>query len=273
MPPRTVQNAAAIPTVGRTQKAIPRPGAIFDPVARALDAIGERWMLVLIRQLLIGPKGFQELRQRTGIAPRVLSARLRQLVSEGFVESLTRDGRSLYAVSERGRSLEPIVSALARWWIHEGIADLSIDVGRFTETSPQSILESLPFLLREDRAREATVVFEIRLEGEGGGVWRVAIDRGRCEVSRGFAERADVRYTADARAWCAVALGLLDARDAVKQGLMTKDGGREALDHFFDQVSTPLEVTSAADFSSATTPLSKTSKSSKTGEPGDRSHS
>ena len=84
--------------------AIPRPGGIFDPVARALDVIGERWTLVLVRQLFSGPKGFQELRVRTGIAPRVLSARLRQLVAQGFVETVSERGRSLYAVTARGRS-------------------------------------------------------------------------------------------------------------------------------------------------------------------------
>ncbi len=64
-----------------------RPAQIFDPVARALDVIGDRWSLVLVRQLLAGAKGFQELRVRTGIAPKVLSSRLRQLRSDGFVET------------------------------------------------------------------------------------------------------------------------------------------------------------------------------------------
>ena len=64
-----------------TQGAVPRPAAIYDPVARSLDVIGDRWSLVLVRQLLLGPKGFQELRMRTGIAPRVLSSRLKDLVT------------------------------------------------------------------------------------------------------------------------------------------------------------------------------------------------
>jgi DNA-binding HxlR family transcriptional regulator len=228
---------ASRPEPTRALPAVPRPGEIFDPVARALDVIGDRWTLVLVRQLIGGPKGFSELRQRTGIAPRVLSSRLKQLASDGFIESTARTGRSLYAVSERGRSLEPIIASLARWWIHHGIEDLDVDVGRFDETSPQSILEALPFLLREERAQGVDVVFEIRLEGEGGGVWSVAIHDGRCEVTRGFAERADVRYTADARAWCGVALGVLDARDVVKRGLLTKDGAAKALDHYFHRVS------------------------------------
>lgn len=228
-----------------TQKrgVFPTPGQIFDPVARALEVIGDRWTLVLIRQLLGGPKGFQELRMRTGIAPRVLSGRLRQLVDDGFVESVQEGTRSLYGVSQRGRSLEPIVASIARWWIHDGIEDLDIDVVRFTETSAQSVIESLPFLLREERARDANVTFEIRLTGEGGGVWTVKIQANHCTVQPGFADHADVRYTADARIWCGVALGLIDAREAVKHGGMTKDGGKPAMDHYFHQVARSADTT------------------------------
>lgn len=222
------------------RREIPEPGTIFDPVARALDVIGDRWTLVLVRQLLAGPRGFQELRQRTGIAPRVLSGRLRRLRQAGFVDTRTEGSRSLYAATDRGRSLEPIVSELATWWVRHGIEDLQIDVGRFNETSPQSIFEALPFLLREENARGANVVFEVRLTGGGGGVWTVAIEQGHCRVENRFAERADVRYTADARAWCGVALGLLDPRDAMKQGLLTKDGDKAALDHYFHQPSQPI---------------------------------
>jgi DNA-binding HxlR family transcriptional regulator len=216
---------------------VPRPAGIFDPVARALEVIGDRWTLVLVRQLLGPPRGFQELRVRTGIAPRVLSSRLRDLIEAGFVETRGEGGRPLYALTEQGRSLEPIIAAIARWWVRQGIAQLDIDTARFTETSAQSILESLPFLLREDRAQGVDVTFEIRLTGAGGGVWTVHIHDGRCDVAPGFAERADVRYTAEAGVWCGVALGLADARDLYKRGLMTKDGGREAMDHFFMQIS------------------------------------
>src|SRR5690606_19160866 len=144
--------------------------------------------LVLIRHLLGGPKGFQELRVRTGIAPRVLSARLRQLVEEGWVEQIGVRGRSRYAVTAAGRTLEPIVAALARWWVRHAMEEHVADVGPFTETSAQSILEALPFLLRDERASDADVTFEIRLSGPGGGVWTVRIRDGACTVTRGFAE-------------------------------------------------------------------------------------
>lgn len=213
--------------------AIPSPKGIYDPVARSLDVIGDRWSLVLVRHLLLGPKGFQELRQRTGIAPRVLSSRLRDLTSNGFVVARSQGG---YDLTELGRSLEPIVSSIARWFTGHGFAALKLNSQSFTETSPQSIIESLPFLLREEVARDAKVTFEIRLTGQGGGVWSVAIDHGQCDVREGFAEHADVRYTADSQVWCAMALGLADARDLVKRGLVTKDGGPAAMDHYFDQI-------------------------------------
>jgi DNA-binding HxlR family transcriptional regulator len=194
---------------------------------------------VLVRHLLLGPKGFQELRQRTGIAPRVLSSRLRDLAANGLVESAGDGSRSPYRLSERGRTLEPIVAAVARWFTREGARALQIDGARFTETSPQSIIESLPFLLREDRARDANVTFEIRLTGDGGGVWTVRIVDGHCTVQPDFAERADVRYTADAQVWCGVALGIADARDVVKRGLMTREGSGRAMDHYFHQIYHP----------------------------------
>jgi DNA-binding HxlR family transcriptional regulator len=220
----------------RPSKTIPKPAGIFDPVARALEAVGDRWTLVLVRHLLSGPRGFQQLRQRTGITPRVLSARLREMVAIGVVESRSVGARSQYALTEQGRSLEPVVVAIGRWWIERGLELLGVDGRRFTDTSANSVIESLPFMVREDRARDVDLTFEIRLEGEGGGVWVVRVHDGTCSVTPGFAEGADVRYTADAQIWCGVALGLIDARETFQRGLMTKEGGRAALDHFFHQV-------------------------------------
>jgi DNA-binding HxlR family transcriptional regulator len=216
--------------------AIPRPEGIFDPVARALEVIGDRWTLVLVRQLLANSRGFQELRQRTGIGARVLSSRLRELVEKGFVKTVAEGSRSVYALTEEGRSLEPILVAIGRWWIQRGLEALGIDAQRFNETSAQSVLEALPFMVREDRAQAVDLTFEIRLEGPSGGVWTVRIHDGLCTVHPGFAGRADVRYTADAKVWCSVALGLLDARDVYRRGLLAKEGGRWAMDHYFHQV-------------------------------------
>jgi DNA-binding HxlR family transcriptional regulator len=219
----------------RPKASIPKPDGIFDPVARALDLIGERWTLVLVRHLLLSPLGFQELRQRTGIAPRVLSTRLRQLGERGWLESRAEGTRSVYALTDMGRTLEPIVAAIARWWVFYAMEASSVAPDQFTETSAQSIVESLPFLLREN-APPGRIVFELRLTGTGGGVWSVAVDDRDVKVRAGFAEGADVRYTAEAAVWCGVALGVVDARDTVKRGLMTKEGGRQSLAHYFHSI-------------------------------------
>ena len=229
--------SSASPTERRPEPL--RPAQIFDPVARALDVIGDRWSLVLVRQLLIGPKGFQDLRVRTGIAPRVLSSRLRQMQENDFVETEQEGSRRRYRVTDKGRSLEPIVASIARWWVRAGISALDVDPNRFTETSAQSVMEALPFLLREERSAGQHVVFEIRLTGAGGGVWTVAIRDGQCFVRPEFAEGADVRYTATARDWCGVALGVIDAKQAVRDGRLHKEGGPQALDEFFHQIARP----------------------------------
>ena len=164
--------------------AIPKPEGIFDPVARALEAIGDRWTLVLLGQLLSGPRGFQELRQRTGIAPRVLSSRLRELVESGFVRTVSQGSRSVYTLTEEGSGLEPVIQSIGRWWIERGKEVLGVDTERFTETSAQSVLEALPFMLDRERSHDADISFEIRLEGPGGGVWTVKVSPTFAKASR-----------------------------------------------------------------------------------------
>lgn len=226
--------AQAPPQSGKPQELEER-GPLFCPVARALDLIGERWTLVLVRHLLGGARGFQELRTRSGIGPRVLTTRLRQLTERELVDTVQVGNRSLYTLTERGRSLAPIVREIARWWVLNAMDE----TGPFRETSAASVIEALPFLLREERARGVRITYELRLTGSGGGVWAVEIDDGGCSVREGFAERADVRYTADARDWCRLALGVMNDREAFASGRLTKDGVGGSLAWYFYQFRHP----------------------------------
>jgi len=210
---------------------------LFCPVARGLDLIGERWTLVLVRHLLGGPRGFQELRNRTGIAPRVLSTRLRQLTERSFVETVRAGSRSLYALTPFGRALEPIVREIALWWVRHQMKQS----GPYSETAAASVAEALPFMLREDRAQGVHITYEIRLTGKGGGVWTVRIENGECSVEEGFADHADVRYTADARDWTLLALGLMDDRKAHEQGRLIKDGSGGSMAWYFYQPAEPRQ--------------------------------
>jgi DNA-binding HxlR family transcriptional regulator len=91
-------------------------------IARALDLIGERWALLVIRELVFGPKRFTDLRQGLpGIATNVLSQRLRQLERDGIVARrlLSPPAASMvYELTEYGHELVPIMLELGRWGAH-----------------------------------------------------------------------------------------------------------------------------------------------------------
>ena len=90
------------------------------PLARAADAIGDRWSLLIIRNLhLDGPQRFQELsRALAPISPTTLSARLKALEDHGLVERRvvdTHPPRTSYALTEAGKAVQPVMQALFRF--------------------------------------------------------------------------------------------------------------------------------------------------------------
>ena len=91
----------------------------FCPVARSLDLLGERWTLLIVRELLIGPQRYSDLRDRLpGMWSNLLAQRLRDLDEAGLVQRRELPppaARLVYELTERGRALEPVVYELARW--------------------------------------------------------------------------------------------------------------------------------------------------------------
>src|SRR6187455_2871344 len=88
-------------------------------IAHALDLIGERWALLVVRELLLGPRRFTDLRAGLPAAsPNVLSQRLDELEEVGVLEKRTLPppaGSTVYELTAWGRELEPVILALARW--------------------------------------------------------------------------------------------------------------------------------------------------------------
>ena len=90
------------------------------PVARALDVIGERWTLLVLRDLfLFGPRRFQDFQDSlTGIAPNTLSARIKTLESAGIIERQLyseHPPRADYRLTDKGRALGPALKSLKVW--------------------------------------------------------------------------------------------------------------------------------------------------------------
>jgi DNA-binding HxlR family transcriptional regulator len=94
---------------------------VFDcPVAKTLDLIGERWTILMLRDLLLhGPRRFQDFQSSLeGIAPNTLSARLKSMEDNGLIRRelySERPPRVEYVLTDKGKSLGPIVKALREW--------------------------------------------------------------------------------------------------------------------------------------------------------------
>lgn len=103
-------------------------------IARALEVVGERWTLVLVKELMGGAKKFQELRDGLeGLSSNVLSARLKTMEEVGIVERRIYSQHPLraeYVLSDAGRELEKVLVALGLW----GIAHLQIPIERVHES-------------------------------------------------------------------------------------------------------------------------------------------
>ncbi|MDQ6522104.1 helix-turn-helix domain-containing protein [Nocardioides sp. LHD-245] len=84
-------------------------------LARALEVVGERWTLLILRDFFFGVRRFTDLRDHLDISRAVLTARLDGLVADGVLTRTTLDGHPEYLLTEAGRALWPVVFSLARW--------------------------------------------------------------------------------------------------------------------------------------------------------------
>ena len=91
----------------------------FCSLAKSLDVVGDRWALLVVRELLLGPRRFTDLQDGLpGIGTNVLSTRLRELEAEGIVERSVMPSPTpavLYELTDDGRDLRPVVQAFSRW--------------------------------------------------------------------------------------------------------------------------------------------------------------
>ena len=88
---------------------------LLCPIARALDALGDRWALLIVRDLHAGPARFHDLETGLGIATNLLSTRLTELTEAGLIEKSTSVGRGVYQLTELGRHTDRLLWELARF--------------------------------------------------------------------------------------------------------------------------------------------------------------
>lgn len=201
-----------------------------DPcgIARALDLIGERWSLLVVRELLLGPKRFTDLLGGLPSAsPNVLSQRLKELEEAGVVERRKLAppvSAWVYQLTERGRELEPALLALGRWG-----SPLPSPAG--TEFGVDAIVVAMKTVFDPQAAGRLRGRFQLNL---GAEQFRIEIARGRLDIVRGPADGADAVIDTDIPTLRSLVFRRVSLAQAEKNGLIAIHGDRESAARLFE---------------------------------------
>ena len=170
--------------------------------AHALELIGERWSLLVLRELMLGPRRFSELKaDLPGISANVLAQRLVELEQRGLARKTRLPPPAsvqVYEATDWGLEAEPIVQALGRWAARSPRHDPTLPI------SGVSILLSFRTMIDRDKAREIDGSIGFRF-GESGYV--AHLHGGQIDVSRADPTGSDVVFTAAPTALAAVVYG------------------------------------------------------------------
>ena len=204
-------------------------------LARALDLLGGRWALLVVRDLLTGPKRFSELQEGLhGVPTNVLTARLRELEEEGIVERRVQarpGGGVAYALTEYGTELEDPVLRLGFWGAKTMGSPCEGDF-----ISIDSLALALRGSFRRQKAHGPQRVYELRVDGKP---LRVLVKGGQASVPAPSIEEPDLVIDADAGAMPELLSGELALDDAVGSGRVRLDGDHAEAERFFEMFRFP----------------------------------
>jgi DNA-binding HxlR family transcriptional regulator len=203
-------------------------------VARALDLVGERWALLVVRELLLGPKRFTDLRAGLPhVSSDILAQRLRELEESGIVRRGKLPppvGARIYELTERGHQLEPAIIALGRFGsvapFPPGDAQLGVD----------ALVIALKSLFDPGAADGLRAAFELRF---GDDRFRLRVADRELDVARGTAEAADAIVESDPRTLANVLWHGRKAAEARRSGDMAVEGDQRAVTRLLDLFPLP----------------------------------
>jgi DNA-binding HxlR family transcriptional regulator/putative sterol carrier protein len=189
-------------------------------IARALDVVGERWALMVVRELLLGPKRFTDIRAGLPhLSADVLAERLRGLERAGVVTHRRLPppwAAQVYELTDSGRALEPVLVELGRW----GGANAPPPCEDMCMSRDAHVV-SLRTLFDPARAGDFAARIELRLDDDR---FRVEIAAGRIEAERGELPDADAAIEADPATIMDVMRGSRTFADAVRVGGLRVEG-------------------------------------------------
>ena len=212
-------------------------------IARALDIVGERWALLVVRELLLGPKRFTDL--RTGlprVGPDMLAARLRELEEAGVVRRATLPppaASKVYELTEWGAELAPALMALGRWGSRAPLTAQPPPLG------VDAALVALQTTLDPEAAGWLDAVYELTLEDQ---VFTLELAGGRLEVTRGAAPSGVTPAAAihtDTATLAAVLWHGHPLAEAAREGALRVAGDPEAAADFVGLFAPPVPAAAA----------------------------
>jgi DNA-binding HxlR family transcriptional regulator len=202
----------------------------YCPVCHALGLVGERWALLVVRELLKGPKRYTDLLEGLpGVGTNILAARLRELEAGGILRKRKLPppaASTVYELTEYGQELEEPLYALARW----GARSIGPPEKK-DRLDPDWGLNAFAALLDPEAARGLTATYVVRV---GPETFSVELDDSRVHVETGETAAADLDFATDMETFYGLASGELDPGTAIADGRVELLAGkRPALERFF----------------------------------------
>jgi DNA-binding HxlR family transcriptional regulator/putative sterol carrier protein len=208
----------------------------YCPLARAMDVVGDRWTMLILRELFFAPKRFTDLETRLdGIAPNLLSRRLKELEARGLVRRRRLDppaAATVYEATPQAQGLRTAMLELSKWGIqflgpYDGEDDFTIEW----------LAPILDEMADREAARGVWDVYQFTIGGES--LW-VEVADGEVSVRAGRSPRMPgLAAEMDEETFMAIGFGTLDPMDALAQGRATASGD-------LTKTPTALEILSPA---------------------------
>jgi len=200
----------------------------FCPLAKASEVLGERWMLLVVRELVAGATRYAELQRGLGrISPSVLSARIKTLIDHGIVERVETDAARgfEYRLTQAGMELSPIIEGLGAWgqrWVRSRMTRDELDV-ELLMLSVQRNFDASAFALEH-----AVVAFVFNDLHGAERNWWVLLDGGSTELCSKHPGRAeDVQVSCKLRTLAQIYAGDTNVLAALAANLLEAEGPKK----------------------------------------------
>jgi len=197
----------------------------FCGIAKALDIIGERWTLLILRDLLLGPRRYKDfLEGLPGITTNLLAKRLKEMEANGLIQKIVLASPAsgeAYALTELGKDLEPALLALGKWGARY--------LGNPIQGDTLNIAWGLISLKRRYHGVEHPVTIELKI---GGRIFQYRLTKDYADVREGTPWLADMTISGASEVFRSLLFMNASARELISSNALALETGQVHLNTF-----------------------------------------